>query len=71
MTLAAEHNIVLTSSLTDSTAATSGADIGKPSAESQSTLGVVANKFAYIYRPFTVQLSTYTWVEQQDHRHVR
>ena len=65
MTLAAEHNIVLTSSLTDSTAATSGADIGKPSATSQSTLGVVANKFAYIYRPFAVQESTYTWASNK------
>ena len=65
MTLAAEHNVVLTSSLTDSTAATSGADLGKPSASSQSTLGVVANKFAYIYRPFAVQKSTYTWASNR------
>jgi hypothetical protein len=65
LTLAAEHNIVLTDDLTDSTAATSGGDIGKPSSSSQSTLGVVANKFAYIYRPFAKQLSTYTWASNK------
>jgi hypothetical protein len=61
MTIATEHNIILTGSLLDSTATLIAPDIGKPSATSQSVMGLVANKFAYIYRPFMLQESTYTW----------
>ncbi len=65
MTIATEHNIVLTGSLVDSTATLISPNIGKPSATSQSVMGLVANKFAYIYRPFMRQTSTYTWVSNK------
>ncbi|MHB1166194.1 MAG: hypothetical protein ACYC3K_13350 [Candidatus Nanopelagicales bacterium] len=51
VTLATESNVVLTSSLIDSQQVV-GTTTGQPLASSQSTIGVVSNKFTYIYRPF-------------------
>lgn len=54
VTIATESNVVLTSSLRDSTASlVSGAGYGKPSGSSQSVIGTVAGEFAYLYRPTT------------------
>lgn len=54
VTIATESNVVLTSSLRDSTASlVSGANYGKPSLASQSVIGTVAGEFAYLYRPTT------------------
>jgi len=53
VTIAAENNIILTSSLRDSTASTiSGQNYGKPNSASQTVLGTVSGRFTYIYRPF-------------------
>lgn len=62
--LASENNVILTSSLQDSrlanaAAAAGAADYGQPAADSTSTLGVAAGRFAYVYRPIT---SANAWV---------
>jgi len=59
VTIAAENNIVLTGSLRDSTAATSGTNRGKPAVSSQTSVGMVAGQFAFLYRPTT---SSESWV---------
>jgi hypothetical protein len=56
MTIASQSNIIVTSSLVDSalknpTAAVGTAEYGQPDPNSASTLGLVAGKFAYFYRP--------------------
>ncbi len=56
MTIATENNIVITSSLLDSTADATG----KPAASSQSALGLVSDNFTYLYRPF--KSDNTTWV---------
>ena len=61
VTIAAENNIVLTGSIRDSTSATSGTDRGKPATSSQTSVGMVAGQFAYLYRPFTAA-SPPAWV---------
>ena len=48
VTIATQSNIVLTSSLMDSTASLT---TGQPSASSTSALGLVSEKFTYAYRP--------------------
>ncbi len=54
MTIATENNIILTGTLRDTTSSTTtGANYGKPSSTSQNFLGLVSDKFSYIYRPFT------------------
>jgi len=53
VTIAAENNIILTSSLKDSTSSTtSGASYGKPNSASQTVVGAISGRFTYIYRPF-------------------
>lgn len=56
MIVAAENNIVITSSLVDPTADATG----KPAASSQNALGLVSDNFTYLYRPFKSDNST--WV---------
>lgn len=56
MTIATQSNIVLTSSIT---ANGSNATTGQPATTSQEILGLVSEKFTYLYRPFT---SGGTWV---------
>ena len=56
LTVATQSNIVVTSSLVDSTASTT---TGKPDATSKSALGLVSAKFTYLYRPFKAD---HTWV---------
>lgn len=59
VTLATEGNIVLTSTLADSTSSTVvGANYGKPATTSESIIGLVSKKFTYIYRPFAAPIST-------------
>ncbi len=58
ITLAAENNVILTSSLIDADQVT-GTTTGQPSPSSQSTIGVVSSKFTYLYRPFN---SSNNWV---------
>jgi len=55
-TLASQSNIILTSSLTESA---SNVSTGQPSAASTSVIGLVSEKFTYLYRPFT---SSDAWV---------
>ncbi|MFM1965285.1 MAG: hypothetical protein RL134_1010 [Actinomycetota bacterium] len=62
VTVAAENNIVLTGSLRDSTAQSGGTDNGKPAASSQTSVGMVAGQFAYLYRPLTSTTSSPAWV---------
>ncbi|MCX6431419.1 MAG: hypothetical protein NTX29_01060 [Actinobacteria bacterium] len=62
--LATDNNVVLTSSLRDSSlfnaaATTASADYGRPSTTSLSVLGIAAAKFSYAYRPVT---SASAWV---------
>ncbi len=64
--LATDNNVILTSSLRDSSlynaaATTSNADYGRPSPSSLSVLGIAAAKFSYAYRPIDAQ-STPAWV---------
>lgn len=59
VTLATEGNIVLTSTLADSTSSTTaGANYGKPQSTSESFVGLVSKKFTYIYRPFAAPVSS-------------
>ena len=52
VTVAAENNVILTSSMRDSTASlVRGDNYGKPAENSESVMGIVAGEFAYIYRP--------------------
>jgi hypothetical protein len=56
LTIATQSNIILTSSLMDSTASPT---TGKPAVTSKSALGLVSEKFSYAYRPFKAD---HTWV---------
>lgn len=56
MTIATQSNVILTSSIM---ASGSNTTTGQPSASSQSILGLVSEKFTYLYRPFT---SSGSWV---------
>jgi hypothetical protein len=49
-TLASQSNIIITSSLSEYL---SNVTTGKPSATSTSVIGLVSEKFTYLYRPFT------------------
>jgi hypothetical protein len=51
VTIATDNNIVLTSSLRDSTASLSGAETGKPADSSATVIGLVSGEFTYLYRP--------------------
>ena len=68
VSIVAENNVILTSSLKDSTASTTpGATYGQPDSGSQSVLGIISSRFTYIYRPFQLTgdaryRSSYTWV---------
>jgi hypothetical protein len=68
VTIAAENNVILTSSLRDSTSSTtSDATYGKPNTASQTILGSVSGRFTYIYRPFAKYVdssgrTSFTWV---------
>jgi len=56
VTIAAENNVILTSSLRDATSSTTpGATYGKPDPASQTIVGSVSGRFTYIYRPFDDQ----------------
>ncbi len=56
MTISTQSNIVITSSLMSSGA---NASTGQPASTSQAILGLVSEKFTYVYRPFT---SSQAWV---------
>lgn len=51
VTIATDNNVILTSSLRDSTASLSGTDYGKPSSTSSTVIGLVSGEFTYLYRP--------------------
>ena len=68
VTIATDNNIVLTSSLRDSTAVLSGENRGKPAESSNTVIGLVSGEFTYLYRPTTYDpyagrgTNAYPWV---------